>query len=72
MPIARPDLTMASWRKSTHSQGGGGCVEIAEQYPGVTPVRDSKDTSRTPVVVPRAAWGRFVTAVVATHGDLST
>ncbi|MDT3399077.1 DUF397 domain-containing protein [Streptomyces sp. B1866] len=30
-----PDLSTATWRKSTHSNGDGGhCVEIAEGFPG--------------------------------------
>ncbi|WP_159394574.1 DUF397 domain-containing protein, partial [Streptomyces sp. NRRL S-495] len=30
-----------SWRKSTYSNGGGGCVEIDDDSPGLVPVRDS-------------------------------
>ncbi|MEU5191373.1 DUF397 domain-containing protein [Streptomyces klenkii] len=71
MRTTRPDLSVATWRKSSHSVNDGGCIEIAEQYPDVMPVRDSKDCSRTPMVVSRTAWGSFVTAVVATGGKLS-
>ncbi|MBH1933921.1 DUF397 domain-containing protein [Streptomyces sp. AV19] len=56
MPVARPDLSTATWRKSTHSENDGGCVEIAEQYPDVLPIRDSKAPGRTPIVVRRAVW----------------
>ncbi|MGW1077192.1 DUF397 domain-containing protein [Streptomyces sp. NPDC002537] len=68
---SKPDLSIAKWRKSQRSVQGDSCLEIAEQYSDVMPVRDSKDKNRTPVVVPRAAWAQFVTAVAATHGDLS-
>jgi hypothetical protein len=37
------DLSAAAWRKSSHSQQGGNCVEIADGLPGVLPIRDSKD-----------------------------
>ncbi|MCC3770153.1 DUF397 domain-containing protein [Streptomyces sp. UNOC14_S4] len=57
------DLTIVNWRKSTHSGNGGGCVVIAEQYPGIMPIGDSKDLSRTPVVVTRGAFASFVSAV---------
>jgi hypothetical protein len=39
-----PDLTRTVWRKSSYSNNdGGNCVEVAENVPGVVPVRDSKD-----------------------------
>ncbi|MFI9721619.1 DUF397 domain-containing protein [Streptomyces sp. NPDC052396] len=65
------DLSIAQWRKSLRSTQGNQCLEIAEQYPGVMPVRDSKDPNRAPIVVPRAAWSSFVTAVAGTNGRLS-
>ncbi|WFE94252.1 DUF397 domain-containing protein [Micromonospora sp. WMMD987] len=38
------DLSGARWRKSTCSNGGGGaCIEVAGNLPGVVAVRDSKD-----------------------------
>ncbi|WP_312018711.1 DUF397 domain-containing protein [Streptomyces sp. I05A-00742] len=54
-----------------HSENDDGCIEIAEQFPGMMPVRDSKAPDRLPIVVPRAAWSAFVTAVAATDGKLS-
>ncbi|MGW1835719.1 DUF397 domain-containing protein [Streptomyces sp. NPDC002067] len=55
----------ASWRKSTYSNGDGAdCVEIADNLPGIVPVRDSKVAPGGPaLVVPAGAWHRFVTAV---------
>ncbi|MGW3078634.1 DUF397 domain-containing protein [Kitasatospora sp. NPDC001132] len=58
------DLTEASWRKSSYSgPNGGQCVEVAEGFADVTPVRDSKDPSGPALLFPTAAWQAFVTAV---------
>ncbi|MEV7601142.1 DUF397 domain-containing protein [Kitasatospora sp. NPDC089797] len=58
------DLSEASWRKSSYSGGGGGnCVEVADNFAGVAPVRDSKDPSGPALLFPTAAWQAFVTAV---------
>ncbi len=43
MPSRRADLTSATWRKSSYSNSDGGqCVEVSDDFPGVVPVRDSK------------------------------
>ncbi|WP_103504402.1 MULTISPECIES: DUF397 domain-containing protein [unclassified Streptomyces] len=61
---SRIDLTAASWRKSSHSnQDGGSCVEVADGYPGVLPVRDSKAPTGPALVVRTEAWAPFVTAI---------
>jgi hypothetical protein len=56
------DLSKASWRKSSFSDGNGGnCVEVADGVPGVIPVRDSKVSVGGPVIVVGAdAWTEFV------------
>lgn len=61
MTRARLDLTGATWRSSSYSnQEGGDCVEVADGFPGVVPVRDSK-VGRGPVLVlPAASWSAFV------------
>ncbi|MER7582516.1 DUF397 domain-containing protein [Kitasatospora sp. NPDC097691] len=59
----RVDLTCAKWRKSTYSNGQGGCVEVADGYLGVMPVRDSKDPQGPALVFPVTAWESFVAAV---------
>ncbi|QKW18991.1 DUF397 domain-containing protein [Kitasatospora sp. NA04385] len=71
----RPSLidlepSLVGWRKSSYSdaQGQGDCVEIAETYAashGVVAIRDSKNPTGTPLVVPVAAWNAFATAVAA-------
>ncbi|MFF0556410.1 DUF397 domain-containing protein [Streptomyces sp. NPDC004266] len=60
------DLTAAVWRKSSYSNGDGGeCVEVADNTPGLVPVRDSKRPDGPVLVVPAAAWVSFVEAVKA-------
>lgn len=61
------DLSKASWRKSTYSDGNGGeCVEVADGVPGVIPVRDSKVSVGGPVIVVGAgAWAEFIGSLVA-------
>ncbi|MFG2919498.1 DUF397 domain-containing protein [Kitasatospora sp. NPDC048298] len=53
----------AKWRKSTYSNGQGGCIEVADGCPGVMPVRDSKDPKGPALVFPIKAWASFVVAV---------
>ncbi|PVC93424.1 DUF397 domain-containing protein [Streptomyces sp. CS014] len=63
--MSRPDLTAAAWRSSSYSnQEGGNCVQVADGFPGVVPVRDSKNPTGPALVVPAAAWNTFITGVV--------
>ncbi|MEU2577971.1 DUF397 domain-containing protein [Streptomyces anulatus] len=63
---SRPDLTAAAWRSSSYSnQEGGNCVQVADGFPGVVPVRDSKNPHGPALVLPAAAWTAFVEAVAA-------
>ncbi|MFI7240573.1 DUF397 domain-containing protein [Streptomyces qinglanensis] len=56
------DLSDARWRASSYSDpDGGNCVEVADGFPGVVPVRDSKDPARAPLVFAAHAWAAFVT-----------
>ncbi|MDH6124950.1 DUF397 domain-containing protein [Kitasatospora sp. GP82] len=57
------DLTGAPWRKSSYSNGQGGCIEVADGYPGVMPVRDSKDPEGPALIFPLAEFTAFVSAV---------
>jgi hypothetical protein len=59
---AAPEPSAARWRKSSYSNGqeGGACVEVAGGIPGLVPVRDSKDTARSPLVFEASAWAAFV------------
>ncbi|MER8102820.1 DUF397 domain-containing protein [Kitasatospora sp. NPDC094016] len=58
------NLTDARWRKSSYSGGNGGtCVEVADGFTGVMPVRDSKDPFGPALLFSSAAWQSFVAAV---------
>ncbi|MER7582513.1 DUF397 domain-containing protein [Kitasatospora sp. NPDC097691] len=61
--IPRVDLSGAQWFKSSYSNNGGTCVEVAPDFPGLAPVRDSKDPQGPALVFPAAAWESFVAAV---------
>ncbi|NYI06904.1 DUF397 domain-containing protein [Allostreptomyces psammosilenae] len=63
---SHPDLRRAEWRKSSYSNGGGGeCIEAATNFPGVVPVRDSKDPEGPALVFHASAFAAFVGAVKA-------
>ncbi|MFE5089851.1 DUF397 domain-containing protein [Streptomyces sp. NPDC056638] len=54
-------LEVATWRKSTYSDGSGGdCLEVADGHPGIVPVRDSKVTEGPALVFRAAAWTSFI------------
>ncbi|MET9372699.1 DUF397 domain-containing protein [Streptomyces sp. NPDC002992] len=55
------DLSAAAWRKSSYSNSSGGdCVEVADDAPGLVPVRDSKRPHGPVLVLPAAAWTPFI------------
>ena len=59
-----PDLTTAVWRKSSYSEGGDNdCVEVADGYFGIVPVRDSKAPDTRPLAFSTVTWSTFVEAV---------
>jgi hypothetical protein len=65
------DLSTAVWRKSSHSNGdGGNCIEVADNFPGVIPVRDSKDPHGPALIFRASAWTSFVAGVKM--GDFPT
>ncbi|RSS41019.1 DUF397 domain-containing protein [Streptomyces sp. WAC07061] len=52
------------WRKSSYSDNGGNCVEVATNLPGAVPVRDSKAGDAGPVLTFGApAFAAFLGAV---------
>ncbi|WP_327678640.1 DUF397 domain-containing protein [Kitasatospora sp. NBC_00458] len=59
------DLATVRWRKSTYSQQGGNCVEMAIGFSELAPVRDSKDVSGPALVFRAEAWRSFLAAVQA-------
>ncbi|MGP4114859.1 DUF397 domain-containing protein [Streptomyces sp. 4N509B] len=54
------NLSRATWRKPRRSQGNGNCVEVADGFPDVVPVRDSKNSPGPALIVRAAAWQAFV------------
>jgi hypothetical protein len=65
---SRLDVTGAAWRKSSYSnQEGGDCVEVADGFPGVVPVRDSKTPHGPALVLSAASWAAFVSELKTTR-----
>ncbi|MBB5936201.1 DUF397 domain-containing protein [Streptomyces zagrosensis] len=59
------------WFKSSYSNNGGACVEVAVNLVsrGIVPVRDSKDPSGPALAFEPGTWSAFVGAVKS--GELS-
>ncbi|MFJ5552669.1 DUF397 domain-containing protein [Streptomyces sp. NPDC093225] len=61
MHVTKAAEAAMRWRKSSYSSAGGGdCVEIADDVPGVVPVRDSKNVSGPVVIIAAPVWAAFV------------
>ncbi|MFJ5231867.1 DUF397 domain-containing protein [Kitasatospora sp. NPDC088391] len=64
--MADIDLSGVRWVKSSYSDNGGDCVEVAPAASaGHMPVRDSKDPQGPVLLFTRAEYAAFVDAVVA-------
>ncbi|WKK25903.1 DUF397 domain-containing protein [Streptomyces olivoreticuli] len=59
------DLPKTQWRKSTYSGDSGDCVEVADGFLDMVPVRDSKDTLGPSLRVATRAWSEFISGVRA-------
>ncbi|WP_433511087.1 DUF397 domain-containing protein [Nonomuraea sp. CA-143628] len=67
----KAELSRASWRKSSHSNNGGNCVEIAIVSSDKGPktgsrlfaVRDSKDPNGPALIFTPSEWDAFVSGV---------
>ncbi|MDX2935683.1 DUF397 domain-containing protein [Streptomyces ipomoeae] len=63
--MSAPSLETESWRRSSYSGEGGDCVEVADGFPGILPVRDSKNPAGARLVFEARAWASFIGAVKA-------
>ncbi|WP_030896867.1 MULTISPECIES: DUF397 domain-containing protein [unclassified Streptomyces] len=58
------DLSTTVWRKSTYSDGGANnCLEVADNCPGLVPVRDSKLSDSPILVFGASPWASFLASV---------
>ncbi|MFI1535725.1 DUF397 domain-containing protein [Streptomyces anandii] len=54
-------MSDALWRKSSYSNASGGnCLEVAPDFPGLVPLRDSKVPDGPVVLLRAAAWASFL------------
>ncbi|WP_405686410.1 DUF397 domain-containing protein [Streptomyces sp. NBC_01387] len=54
------------WFKSSYSDNGGNCIEVAANLVvshGVVPVRDSKNPSGPALAFDDSAWGAFIAGI---------
>lgn len=58
-----PTSTFTNWRKSSRSDGGDNCVEVALSSDGSVGVRDSKDPEGPVLVFTPAEWDAFTGGV---------
>lgn len=62
-PSERVTLSNAAWRKSSHSNQQGACVEVATNLANAVAIRDSKYPLAGHHSVRRSVWSAFLTAV---------
>jgi hypothetical protein len=70
MNTPQTDLSEAIWHKSTRSNNGGACVEVAANLPDAVAVRDSKDREGPKLAVSHQSWSRFIQSVK--HGEFDS
>lgn len=59
------------WRKSSYSgNGGGNCVEVASNLPGIVAVRDSKNPHGPRLAFSEEAWSEFIEGIKQGEFDL--
>ncbi len=58
-----PDLSRARWFKSSFSGTETNCIEVADGFAAVIPVRDSKDPHGPALIFAADAWRAFVDGV---------
>ncbi|MFJ8400086.1 DUF397 domain-containing protein [Streptomyces microflavus] len=59
-----PELSTARWRNSSYSNTNGGeCVQVSDDFPGLVPVRDSKNPDGPALVLQAPAWDAFISSI---------
>ena len=64
------DLSRAVWRKSTRSNNGGACVEVAQNLTGIVAVRDSKHRDGPVLIFTAREWQALIGGVKSGELDL--
>ncbi|MCB5177942.1 DUF397 domain-containing protein [Streptomyces antimicrobicus] len=59
----RTDLSRAVWHKSSRSNAGEMCLEVAFLDEGTVALRDSKDHSRPALLFSQGEWAAFTAGV---------
>lgn len=68
--IQASDLSTATWRKASFSNGEGGhCVEVAGSVPHTVPVRDSKIHDSPVLLFSNSGWTSLVVSVKSSLGS---
>lgn len=58
------DLSAITWRKSSYSNStGGDCIEVADGFAEVVPVRDSKNPHGPVLAFAAPTWASFVSGL---------
>ena len=60
------DDATTPWRKSSYSNSGANCVEVAQTRSGKVAVRDSKDPNERSLSFSPGEWQSFITKIQTT------
>lgn len=62
-----PDGVVTCWAKSSYSNTGAACVEVAHTALGKVAIRDSKDPDGPVLRFTPASWQDFIQAITASE-----